>query len=130
MRPAKHSDIGYFVRAGREFCAFTPFQFDAPSYAEAIHALLDDPNVIAIVGDECHCVARLAPNFYNAGEVVARIISTWGKGGLECFREVERLCTERGARFIMADSWIEPRIERFYERQGMTRMDSVFIKEL
>ncbi len=133
MRKAVHSDINYCVLAGREFCEQTPFEFDEESYSLVVHSLVDDPDVVFVVdGDpvQCHSVAKLIPNFYNANEIIAKVFTTWGAGGLRCFVEVERLAKEKGAKFIMADSLREPRIERFYERRGMTIQDSVFIKEL
>ena len=133
MRTAEHADIDYFIKAGMEFCEYTPFSFDAESYAVVIHNLVDDADCVAIVdGDpvKCHSVAKLIPNFYNADEIVAKVFTTWGPGGLKCFAEVERICKARGARFLMADSMIAPRVQKFYERRGMTQQDSVFIKEL
>ena len=133
MRSAEHNDIDYFVEAGREFCEYTPFSFDAESYAEVIHELIDDEDCVSMVdGDpvRCHSVAKLMPNFYNASEIVAKIFTTWGNGGLNCFVEVERICKQRGAGFLMADSMITPKVTRFYERNGMELQDSVFIKVL
>ena len=133
MREANHSDVDYFVQAGKEFCEQTPFKFDQESYRSVIHSLVDDPDVVSVVdGDpvKCHSVAKLIPNFYNANEIIAKVFTTWGIGGLRCFIEVEKITKARGAKFIIADSMIAPRIIRFYERQGMTCQDSVFIKEL
>ena len=44
--------------------------------------------------------------------------------------EGQRQAKNRGASFLMADSYIEPRIMKFYERQGMSLTDSKFIKAL
>lgn len=133
MRPAGYEDIDYFVRAGKEFCEYTPFSFDVKSYSEVIKSLIDDPYCVLVVDGEpakCHSVAKLVPNFYNANEIVAKVFTTWGLGGLKCFREVERQCRERGAKFLIADSMIAPRVMKFYERRGMEHQDSVFIKVL
>ena len=133
MRPAEHKDIEYFVRVGKEFCEYTPFSFDAESYAEIIGSLIDDPDCVSVVGGDpvkCHSVAKLVPNFYNANEIVAKVFTTWGKGGLKCFAEVEKICRDRGAKFLIADSMIEPRVIKFYEKHGMSHQDSVFMKVL
>ena len=133
MRNAQHSDMDYFVRAGREYCEYTPFSFNQESYVEVLNNVIDDPDCIFIVSGDpvnCHSLAKLTPNFYNASEIIAKVFSTWGLGGLKCFREVERIAKQRGAKFLLADSMIEPRIIRFYEKTGMVLQDSVFIKEL
>ena len=133
MREARHEDIEYFIQAGWDFCKQTPFTFDEEDYAAIVHKLIDDPDCIAVVdGDpvQCHSVANLLPSFYNAGETIAKVFTTWGDGGLNCFVEVERQAKERGARFLIADSFIAPRIIRFYKRRDMYLTDSVFIKEL
>ncbi len=133
MRRARHEDIEYFVQAGWDWCKHTPFTFDEEDYAGIVHALIDDRDCIAVVDGEpvrCHSVAKLSPSFYNAGEVIAKVFTTWGDGGLNCFVEVERLAKERGAKFLIADSFIAPRIIKFYERRDMYLTDSVFIKEL
>lgn len=133
MRPARHDDIDYFIRAGREFCKETPFAFNAEDYAERVHKIINDPNTVSIVNGDpvcCHSAATLYPSMYDASQIIARVFTTWGPGGLDCFVEVEHRCRDRGAAFIMADSYIAPRIMRFYKRRGMKRADSVFIKAL
>lgn len=133
MREATTDDIDYFIKAGQDFCEYTPFVFDSDSYADVIRQLLDDPDCIAIVDGNpthCHCVAKLMPNFYNDGEIIAKVFTTWGHGGLKCFAEVERICKEMGAIFLMADSMIAPKIIKFYENIGMKLNDSVFMKRL
>ena len=131
MREARHEDIDYFIRSGKAFCESTPFSFDAESYAEAVHNIIDDPDCIsAVIPGKAHCVAKLVPNFYNDSEIIAKVFTTWGKGGLLCFTEVEKQARNQGATFLMADSFIDSRVIRFYERHNMTLADSVFIKEL
>ena len=130
MRKAEHSDLAWFIEAGRAFCEHTPFEFDEGSYANACMTLIDSPEVISAVGDRCHCLALLVPNFYNGNEIIAKVFTIWGNGGLKCFREVERQAKERGAKFILADSFVEPRLCKFYERHGMTLTDSVYLKEV
>lgn len=133
MRLAAHEDIGYFVNAGREFAKNTPYSFDEDSYTRLVHEVIKNPQYLVIVdGDstQCHCAAMLAPSIYNVDEIVARVFTTWGPGGLNCFREVETLAKEEGAKFIIADSFTEPRMMKFYERNGMKPADTVFIKEL
>jgi len=133
LRPASRDDIDYFILAGKTFCEHTPFSFDEKSYEAVVRQLLDDPDCIAIVdGDptKCHCVAKLIPNFYNGNEIIAKVFTTWGPGGLNCFVEVERICKEMGAMFLSADSMIAPRVTRFYERRGLQHFDSVFMKRM
>lgn len=133
MRWATTDDIDYFIQAGKDFCQHTPFVFDAKSYTEVVRELLDDPDCIAIVDGNptrCHCAAKLMPNFYNDNEIIAKVFTTWGRGGLKCFTEVERICRDRGVMFLMADSMIVPKIIKFYENIGMKMHDSVFMKRL
>lgn len=133
MREPTHEDIPYFIRAGRAFSDLTPLGFDSGSYAENVRQMIDSPSVIAVVdGDpvRAHCAAALTPSLYDASEVIARVYTTWGPGGLRCFREVEKRAKERGARFLIADSFAEPRVMKFYERIGMQQADITYIKEL
>lgn len=133
MREARHEDIDYFIRAGREFTKSTPFSFDADGYSRFVHELLKNEDAIVLVSGEPiqgHCAALLVDSFYDPNELVCKVFSTWGKGGLQCFYEVQAIAEERGADFLLADSFIEPRIMRFYDKIGMRQADSVFIKEL
>lgn len=133
MRRAEHSDIDYFVRAGREFCTHTPYSFNEDGYSMFVHEIIKDPDSIVLVNGDpvgCHCAAKLVPSFYDPEQTVCRVFTTWGPGGLKCFDEVERIAIIEGADFILADSYIEPRIMNFYENNGMRQTDSVFIKEL
>jgi len=75
-------------------------------------------------------MAKLMPNLYNDSEIIAKVFTTWGQGGLKCFTEVERISKERGAMFLMADSMIAPKIIQCYENIGMKMHDSVFMKRL
>lgn len=125
--------MDYFVSAGREFCKHTPFSFDPESYAEMAKGIIESPDVICIVdGDpvRCHCAAKLVPSLYDSQQVVARVFTTWGRGGLNCFERVEGLCREAGAHFLIADALIAPAITRFYERRGMKQIDTLFMKAL
>lgn len=125
--------MDYFIRAGEEFCQSTPFTFHAPSYAKNVAGVLTDPEAIAIVFGEPvtgHCVAKLSRNLYNDSEIIARIVTTWGNGGLKCYREVRRQAKKIGANFIRADVYIEPRMAKVYERDGMVLTDGVYTGKL
>ena len=131
MRPGCIEDLVYFIEAGREYSKETPFRFDAESYARNVIQLLNDPQVITMVtGNPVtgHSVARLTPSLYDESEIIGRVFTTWGKGGLRCFQEVERQCFQRGARFVMADTWIEPRLANVYRRRGYQAADSLLVK--
>lgn len=130
VRKATYDDLDYFIEAGRDFCLHTPFSFDADSYGESVKAILANPDCLAYVTGTGHSVALLVPNFYNSDEIIAKVFTTWGKGGLKCFREVEKQSRAKGAKFIMADSYIQPRVIKFYERIGMRLADWVYIKDL
>jgi len=133
MRRAQHSDINYFVRVGREFCENSFYSFDEDGYSMFAHEIIKVPDCIVLVSGDpviSHCAAKLVPSFYDPGQIVCRVFSTWGPGGLECFREVERIAVLEGAHFILADSYIEPRIMNFYKHNDMRQADSVFVKEL
>ena len=131
MRDALQSDIPYFVEAGRQFVQFTPFSFDAESYAEALERIIDaETTVSSVIEGKGHCAATLGPSMFDSRELIARVFTTWGRGGLRCFIDVERKAKKRGAKFIVADSYVEPRIIKFYERRGMFLTDSVYLKAL
>lgn len=132
MRPGCIEDLLYFVEAGRAYTQLTPFAFDAESYAKNVLRLLDDPMVVTVVTGEPvtgHSVARLSPSLYDDGQIIGRVFTTWGKGGLSCLREVERQCFNRGASFVIVDAWMEPRLEKVYLRQGYESADRLFVKE-
>lgn len=122
--------MDHFIGAGRDFCAITGFSFDDESYAKSLQEILDAENSIVVTGDGCHCVAMLVPSLYDSRETIARVFSTWGRGGLRCFREVERIAKERGARYMIADQMYDKRIGSFYRRIGMREADTTYIKEL
>ncbi len=132
FRPARHSDIGYFVDVAREFNKSMPYTLDEDSYTISIHELIKDPDAIFVVKGNpaiAHCLIRLGHSIYNQYEIIARVVSTWGPGGLECFRYAEALAQAEGAHFLIADSFAETRIEKFYLRNGMKEMDKSFCKE-
>ena len=131
MRLARIDDLDYFIQAGREFCEHSPFAFNEPDYARNVLRILDDPIHIVIVEPGlAHCAAQLAPSLYDSSQIIGRVFSTWGTGGLKCFSGVERECQRRGAVFLIADAWLTPRIAKFYRRRGMREADRVFLKEL
>ena len=132
-REATHDDIEYFVESGREFCAKTPFDFDAEGYAENVARFIDSDECIAVVtGDPVsgHSVGVLVSSFWRPDNILCKIFTTSGRGGLRCFREVERRAADAGAKYLFADSWLEPRIISYYEKNGMSLTDKVFLKEL
>lgn len=133
IREPVSDDLLYFMEAGRLFTEKTPYSFDENYYAEQVMNFIEaDHTIIRVKGypAEAHCAAMLIPSMYHPDEFICRVFSTWGNGGLECFREVERQAQATGAHFLIADSYIEPRIMKFYAHNGMTHSDVVFLKEL
>ena len=133
MRKARHDDLPYFIEAARQFVAYTPLRFNPESYAKTVTEMIDDESVICFVNGNPpagHCAAKLIASFYDSSEIIAHVYTTWGIGGLRCFQEVVNAAKERGATLLMADSFIEARIIRFYERQDMKLTDSIYIKRL
>lgn len=133
VRAATYDDIDYLLSSSKAFCEKTPLSFDTDGHLQQLKQILDNDDAIVVVGGDpvtCHCAGVLTPSFWNPDDIICKIFTTSGAGGLQCFREVERIARERGATFLMADSWLEPRIISFYERNNMSAMDTVFLKEL
>ena len=131
MREATIADLPHFARAAEAFIPSTPFVLDLESYLENVVRLIESPDVGIFVNDRGgHCAVMLQPSLYSSGQLLARVISTWGTGGLECFKACERWARERGAEVLMADCLTDERIASFYAKIGMQSMDSVYVKGL
>ena len=130
IREANIGDLPYFATAAQEFIQYTPFELDIENYLDNVIEATYDPDVIIYTSGEGHAAVRLVRSLYCRSELIARVFTTWGKDGLRCFRACEQWAKDHGARYLMADSLMEPRIETFYQRHGMTKADQVYIKEL
>lgn len=71
----------------------------------------------------------LADSVYG-DDVVVKILSTWGSGGIDCLRKAIEWAKESGATRIIADAGLEPRIAKFYKRVGMKECDTNYMGEL
>lgn len=130
IREATLSDLPQFAKAASEFIVRTPFHLNIEDYLENVIGILGDTNSVVYTSGEGHAAVTLTPSFYDRSQVIGRVFTTWGKGGLECFRACEQWAKEHGAAFLIADSFIDPRITKFYERIGMTQTDHLYMKVL
>ncbi len=128
IREAELSDLPYFMRAAQDFVQATPLSLDPESYLNNVIELIYNDDAVIFTTGFGHCAVILVPSLYDSEQIIARVISTWGRGGLQCFKSSVRWAKEHGASLLMADSYIEPRIEKFYERFGMIRADNVYMK--
>ena len=131
MRRATTADMAYLLKAGEDFCRETPYSFDRQSYAQTAWHIINSDDFIVLVDGEparCHAAAQLAPSMYDVSETIARVFTTWGPGGLKCFRALEKACRDAGASFIIADSFTDDRIASFYRRRGFEQQDKLFMR--
>ena len=128
IREATLSDLPYFMRAAHDFVQATPLSLDPESYLNNVIELIYNDDAMIYTTGSGHCAVILVPSLYDSEQIIAKIITTWGRGGLQCFRAAVKWAAEQGASLLMADSYIEPRIEKFYERFGMIRADNVYMK--
>ncbi len=128
IREAEISDLPYFIKAAQEFIEETPFNLDPESYLNQVIDLIQSDNAAIFTTGKGHCAVVLVPSLYDENQIIAKIVSTWGKGGLKCFKVASEWASANGATVLMADSYIEPRMEKFYLRTGMTPADIVYMK--
>ena len=131
VREAELTDLPYFARAAKTFIKDTIYTLDPEIYLDNMVGFIMNPEVgLFVTGEPSgHCGVVLVESMYG-DETVARVVTTWGKGGLICFKHAEQWAKDRGAKYLMADSLHEPRIRTFYERNGMTQTDILYMKGL
>lgn len=131
IRKAELSDLPYFARAAQEFIKDTIYTLDPEIYLDNMVGFIQNPDIgLFVIGEPSgHCGVGLIQSVYG-DETIARVLTTWGDGGLKCFKHAEQWAKERGAKYLMADSLHEPRIRSFYERNGMSQADILYTKGL
>jgi len=130
IRQAEISDLPYFLRAAQEFIELTPFSLDVESYLDNMIQLISNESSGIFTTGTGHCVIVLVPSLYNSNEIIGRVISTWGVGGLKCFKHAVRWAKHNGASILMADSFVDTRMESFYKRFGMIQTDRVYLRTI
>jgi len=128
IRRAEMLDLPYFLRTAQEFVEHTPFSLDPESYLIQVADMIHRKDMAIFTTGEGHCAVALMPSMYDTNQIVAKVVSTGGTGGLKCFRKAAKWAQGEGASILIADSYLEPRMDKFYERFGMIQTDSVFIK--
>ena len=130
IREAQYSDLPYFYKAAKEFIDLTPFSLDVESYLNNIIQLMESESAGIFTNGSAHCAVILIPSLYDSNETIARVISTWGAGGLKCFDAAVKWAKENSADILIADSYVEPRMESFYKRFGMVQTDKVYLRKI
>ena len=120
----------YLISAASEFVAQTPFSIDEEDFKQNVILFASNPDAVIFTTGSSHCAAVISSSLYKSDEFICRIVSTWGKGGMRCFDAVERWAKGRGAKFLIADSYLEPRITKLYKRRGMKGTDQLFMKAI
>ena len=67
---------------------------------------------------------------YDRSEKTARVMSTWGKGGVKCFHHALRWAKDNDIQLFSADSFLDERIEKVYKRSGMSKADVLYVTRL
>ena len=133
IREATLDDAQYFVDAGKAFCEQAKQSFDLQSFADsAFHILTGDDYRVFVYGDPvtAHCGIALTDSMYDKSVRVARVFTTWGDGGIKCFRHAMQWAEDNGIHLFMADSLLDRRIEKLYGRLGMFKADVLFTARL
>lgn len=133
MREATADDLPYFIEAAETFTKDTPYRFDPNSYGQRVMELIGSPAFLSSVANEPptgHCAALIYESLYDRNQRICNIFTTWGRGGLDCFRDVLRQAKAAGCDIVIADSWIEPRIMQAYKRLGFEQADIKFVRAL
>ena len=128
IREAEISDLPYFIKAAQEFIEETPFNLDPESYLDQVIDFIQRDDTAIFTTGSGHCAIVLVPSLYDDKQIIAKVVSTWGSGGLQCFKVAAQWAFDNGASVLMADSYIEPRMKKFYQRFGMVQADIVYMK--
>lgn len=130
IRNGTADDIDYFVRAGLKYSELMGFDFDEEIYRQNVLMLLDAPIFICkVIPNKAHCAMMLTPSLFGK-DVIAKTVSTWGRGGLKCFRKAMAEAKEKGASKIIADANLSPDIAKFYVSIGMKEQDTNYMGDL
>lgn len=130
IRGATEDDLGYFIAAARSYAEVIGLDFDEDVFTESFYSLLEAENIFFfVIPNRAHCVIMLTPSLFG-NDLVAKVISTWGRGGVDCFRAARKFAKSRGATKIMADANLSQRLVKFYKRVGMKKFDTNFMGDL
>ena len=130
IREPLADDLDYFIDVGKQYAEENGLDFDEGIYLGSLMEIAQNQNVkIYVIPGQSHCIMRLFQSTYGK-DVIARVLSTAGKGGIQCFRKARRWAIRRGATKIIADANKEPRIDKFYRRIGMHKQDTNYIGDL
>ena len=130
IREATFDDLDYFVSAGRKYAETIGFLFDEEIYRSSIVSLIESPLVIChVIPAKAHCAIMLTQSMFG-NEIIAKVFTTWGRGGTKCFKSAMRVAKEMGASKIIADANLSPQIVRFYEGIGLKQYDTNYMGNL
>lgn len=133
IREATFDDAKYLIEAGRKFCKKAGLRFNEHDCADTVFGYFTDDRVkIFVRGKPAkgHCIVMVIDGIYDRGETTARVISTWGKGGIKCFHHALRWAKENKIELFCADSLLEERLEEVYKRSGMSKADVLYVTRL
>lgn len=131
VRYATQVDIPQFLSAAREFTKRINKDFDPEHFSQMMMEYIERPDFAIFVVDNKpmgFCIVALTNCVYS-DNIEARIVATWGKGGLRCFNMASKWAEFMGAKHLFADVSLEPRMTSFYQRQTMWQVDTVFCKD-
>jgi hypothetical protein len=133
VREATFDDAKYFLRAAEKFCKQAGLKYNRNDTADSLFGWFNSASVkMFVLGDPAmaHCIVAVVPSSYDRSERTARVISTWGHGGIKCFHHALRWAKENQIELFSADSFLDERFERVYERAGMSKADVLYVTRL
>lgn len=134
IREATEADLPYLVEAGRQYAKANKLSFDTRYCREAIRQYITGDHTVVLVhteDDEAvgHCAASCATSLYGFDRTI-RVVSTWGKGGLMCLKQIIVMAFVYGYNRIIVDAPIGSRVDKAYRRMGFTPHDTLYIKDI
>jgi len=130
IRDPISEDLDYFIEAGREYTKLVGFDFDEEVFIRTLVTAITSEQVKFFVLDgKAHCIIQLTPSLYGR-DIIARVVTTWGKGGTRCLRAAYEWAKEQGATKIIADANLNPKIARVYKELGMKKYDTNYMGDL
>lgn len=147
VRDATPADIGAIVAMGERFFKAAkwpePMQWDAPSFAISIHALINAEveGGLVVAGETAVGMGGfvLFPVYFNAAQKIAQEIFMWADIGyrdgigMSLLDEMETRARNKGAMLFMQSALIGQRdraLARLYMRRGYVPAEGTYIKVL
>lgn len=131
VRLATVSDAVQIVDAAIAYCKATGQPCEVESVHDSVFKVLTEPQYrVFVLPGRAHCILAISASMYDNSHTIARIVSTWGDGGLRVLRHALDWCKAHEVHEVIADTHLEPRIAKWYARQGFAPVGQLFQRTL